>query len=250
MLARRIIPVQLLQGGRLVKTRQFDKPRDVGNPVSSSRVYYANGADELVFLHIDRGIRGIAPLVKVMAEVSQVLFVPLAAGGGVWTHRDARELINAGADKVILNTVLYHEPTVLRRCADMLGCQSVVVSIDVKRDGATWNCYSNCGTRRQDIPLRDHIESSIASGAGEIFIQSIDRDGMRDGYDLDLIKACIGWAGSTPVVACGGAGTYEHLAAGFDAGLDGAAAGSLFNFSDCNPMRAKSYLRNHGIRVR
>lgn len=251
MLTRRVIPVQLLLGGRLVKTRQFEAPRDVGNPVSSSRVFYANGADELVFLNIERDGRNVNALVKVMREVSEVLFVPLAAGGGVWTARDARDLINAGADKVVLNTVVYHEPKVLRRIADQFGTQAVVVSIDVRRDGDDWACYSNCGQREQDIPLRDHIESAIASGAGEILINSIDNDGMRQGYDLELLKTVCGYTGSTPVIACGGVGNYQHISDAFEqTTIDGAACGSLFNFSDSNPLRAKAFLRNHGINCR
>lgn len=247
MLARRVIPVQLLLDGRLVKTKQFAAPRDVGNPVSSSRVYYANGADELVFLNIARERRTIGPLCKVMQEVSQVLFVPLAAGGGVWTVRDARDLINAGADKVVLNTAPYHQPGLIRRIAEVLGCQSIVVSIDVQREGSTWHCYSNCGQRRQEIALVDHIESCCAQGAGEILINSIDRDGMRGGYDIELLELVSKHAGQTPVIGCGGVGTYQHLLDGFNAGIDAAACGSLFNFGDNNPLRAKAYLRNHAI---
>lgn len=250
MLARRVIPVQLLLDGRLVKTKQFDAPRDVGNPVSSSRIHYASGADELVFLNIAREKRTIAPLVKVMEEVSQVLFVPLAAGGGVWSVKDARDLINAGADKVVLNTATYHQNDLIRRIGETLGCQAVVVSIDVKREGSTWNCYSNCGRRLQPVPLIEHLENVCAQGAGEILITSIDRDGMRTGYDEELIALVCKHAEQTPVVACGGVGTYEHLLSGFKAGADGAACGSLFNFGDNNPLRAKAFLRNHDVRCR
>lgn len=248
MLTKRIIPVQLLLDGRLVKTRQFDRLRDVGNPVSSSRIYYANGADELIFLNIHRGMRSVAPLIKVMQEVSQVLFVPLAAGGGIWSQREARDVINAGADKVVLNTAVYHRFEVVRQIAETLGSQSVVVAIDVRKDGDTWACYSNCGQRRQDVLLQDHIECAIANGAGEILIQSIDRDGERSGYDIDLVKVVCTYARSTPVIALGGAGTYAHVKALFDeTNVDAAACGSLFNFGDNNPLRAKAYLRNHGI---
>ncbi len=215
--------------------------------MSSSRVYYANGADELVFLNIARERRTIAPLLKVLEEVSQVLFVPLAAGGGVWSVKDARALINGGADKVVINTAAYHQTDLIARVAELIGCQSIMVSIDVRREGSTWHCYSNCGQRLQDIPLIDHIQSVCAQGAGEILINSIDRDGMRAGYDLELLQLCCKHAGSTPVVGCGGVGTYQDMLDGFNAGLDAAACGSLFNFGDNNPLRAKAYLRNHHV---
>ncbi len=250
MLRKRIIPTQLLLDGRLVKTKQFGSPRDVGNPVSSSRVYYANGADELVFLNIDRERRSVAALCKVMDEVSRVLFVPLAAGGGIWNARDARDLINAGADKVVVNTVVYHEKDIIRRISESLGCQAVVVSIDVRCDQGRYRPYSNCGQRLQGVDLGEHIARCREDGAGEFLIQSIDQDGMRTGLDLDLISLATKHAGNVPVVACGGVGTYEHVLQGFQAGVDAVACGSLFCFSDSNPLRAKAYLRNHDIHCR
>lgn len=250
MLTKRVIPMQLLLDDRLVKTKQFGAPRDVGNPVSSSRVYYANGADELVFLNIDREKRGIGPLVKVLQEVSKALFVPLAAGGGVWNHKDARELIKAGADKVVINTVVYHEPDIIKRIAEHLGCQAVVVSIDVRCDQGRYHPYSNCGRRRQFVELDAHIAKCREDGAGEFLIQSIDQDGMRRGLDLDLIDLVKRHAGNVPIVAGGGVGDYGHLLEGFQAGLDAIACGSLFCFSDSNPLRAKAFLRNHDIPCR
>jgi imidazole glycerol-phosphate synthase subunit HisF len=247
VLAKRVIPVQLLSGGRLVKTKQFVTPRDVGNPVSSSRIYYANGADELFFLNIDRKDSSIDPLVQVLGEVSRVLFVPLAAGGGISSEEDAWRLIQAGADKVVVNTATYGKGTVIDRIAKRIGCQSVCAAIDVRGAQGRYEPYSHLGTLRQSITLRDHIRRCVDLGAGEILIQSIDRDGMMCGYDLDLLRYACMAAETVPVVCLGGAGNYQHLADAFEVGVDGVACGSLFNFGDNNPLRAKAYLRNRGV---
>lgn len=250
MLTKRVVPVQLLSGGRLVKTKQFGAPRDVGNPVSSSRVYYANGADELVFLNIDRQDGSIGPLVKVLEAVSEVLFVPLAAGGGIESVEDARALVHAGADKIVLNTIAYGDPGLITRIATKLGSQAVVVSIDVRCDQGRYRPYSHCGTAAQSTSLEDHIKACVDLGAGEILINSIDRDGMMQGYDLDLVRFARQAAGQVPVVCLGGAGNYQHLADAIEAGADAVAAGSLFNFTDSNPLRAKAFLRNQGVPCR
>lgn len=250
MLTKRIIPVQLLSGGRLVKTKQFGAPRDVGSPVSSSRVYYANGADELIFLNIDRADASITPLLNVLEDVSQVLFVPLTAGGGVATEDDASRLVQAGADKVAINTAAYGDPKLLTRIANRLGCQAVVASIDVLCRQGRYHPFSHLGSMMQGGGVMDHVGRCVDAGAGEILINSIDRDGMMQGYDLELLRLVIDAAGSVPVVCLGGAGNYQHLAEAFEAGADACAAGSLFNFTDSNPLRAKAYLRNHGVLCR
>ncbi len=249
MLAKRVIPVQLLSAGRLVKTRGFANPRDVGSPVSSSRVYYANGADELIFLSIDGGL--IDQLVTVLGEVSKVLFVPLAAGGGVASESDAWRLVQAGADKVVVNSAAYGRDHVIENIARRIGCQSVCVAIDVRAEvGGRYVLYSHRGTRREGVSLADHVRRCVDSGVGEILVQSIDRDGTMAGYDLGLTEAVRCAAPTVPIVALGGAGNYQHLADAFALGIDGCAAGSLFNFTDSNPMRAKAYLRNRGIPCR
>jgi cyclase len=244
VVCKRVIPVQLLSRGRLVKTRGFSGARDVGAPVSSSRVYYANGADEIVFLNIDRG--AVDVLCRVLEAVSEVLFVPIAAGGGIACEDDAFALIRAGADKVVVNSIAYDDPGIISRIGARLGCQAVCVALDVK-DGAL---YSNGGTKREDVTLGDHVRRCVDAGAGEILVNSIDRDGAMGGYDLDLVREVRALAPEIPVVCVGGAGNYQHLADAIGAGVDGVAAGSLFNFTDSNPMRAKAYLRNRGIACR
>ena len=247
MLKRRIIPVQLLVDGRLVKTRQFGAYRDVGDPVASSRVYSAQNADELVFLNIHRTSRTIDPLLPLLERVSEVCFMPLALGGGVASLKDAEILIRHGADKVVVNSVLYREPGLARAIADKFGSQAVVASIDVRREGDDWALFSDCGRRREPITLLDHVARLIEEGAGEILLNSIDRDGTMSGYDVPLIKRVVA-ASSIPIIACGGAGDYEHMREAFiDAGAQELACGSLFNFGDNNPIRAKAHLTTYGL---
>lgn len=247
MLKKRIIPVQLLLDGRLVKTVRFDSYRDVGDPVQSSKVYSAQDADELIFLNINRTNRSIAPLVGLLEKVSEVSFMPLSMGGGISGLDDAEVLIKNGADKVVLNSVCYRDPGVITRVADKFGSQAVIVGIDVRRDGAGYRLYSDCGRRAEERGLAEHVEAARAAGAGEIFINSIDRDGTMEGYDIDLIKAVMAVA-QIPVIACGGAGNYTHMKDAFlETGASAMACGSLFNFGDNNPIRAKAFLSNYQI---
>ncbi len=249
MLKKRIIPVQLLLDERLVKTREFGSHRDVGDPVASSKVYNAQNADELVFLNINRGSRHVEPLLSVLDRVSAVSFMPLSLGGGITTFEAARELIRSGADKVVLNSAVYRDRSLISRVADSFGSQAVIVSVDVRLDDASgeYALYSNCGRVAQDVMLGEHLEKATAAGAGEILINSIDRDGTMTGYDIPLLKYVSG-AVSVPVIGCGGAGHYNHLKDAFlETGVSALACGSLFNFTDSNPIRAKAFLTNYGL---
>jgi imidazole glycerol-phosphate synthase subunit HisF len=247
----RIIPVQLLLNGRLVKTRQFDSYRDVGDPVASSRVYNAQYADELVFLNIDRERRSIDQLLPLLERVSEVCFMPLTLGGGVRSTDDAAVLIRYGADKLVINSAVYRDPSIVTRVAERFGSQAVIVSIDVRRDGSGEpRLYSDCGRVAESAPLDQHVEACVRAGAGEILVTSIDRDGMMSGYDGALLKRVNDVAG-IPVIGCGGAGHYEHLKSAFlESGISALACGSLFNFTDSNPMRAKAFLTNYGLRFK
>jgi imidazole glycerol-phosphate synthase subunit HisF len=248
MLKKRIIPVQLLLAERLVKTVRFDSYRDVGDPVQSSKVYSAQDADELVFLNINREKRSIAPLVGLLEKVSEVSFMPLSLGGGIRSLEDAEVLIKHGADKVVVNSACYADQDLVARIADKFGSQAVVVSIDARTDSAGgWRLYSDCGRKAESRSLEEHVRTVVASGAGEIFVNSIDRDGTMEGYDLGLIKAVMAHAG-IPVIACGGAGHYNHMKEAFlETGASALACGSLFNFGDNNPIRAKAFLSNYHI---
>ena len=248
MLKKRIIPIQLLMDSRLVKTVGFDTYRDVGDPVQSSKVYNAQDADELVFLNINRGDRSIEPLVTLLEKVSEVCFMPLSMGGGVRSLEDAEILIKQGADKVVVNSACYRDDRLVSRIAEKFGSQAVIVSIDARRmpDGS-WRLCSDCGRIPEGRPLGDHVKTVVERGAGEIFINSIDRDGTKTGYDLDLIRETMRHAG-IPVIACGGAGDYTHMKDAFlDTGVSAVACGSLFNFGDNNPIRAKAFLSNYDI---
>lgn len=249
MLKRRIVPVQLLMGDRLVKTVEFDRYRDVGDPAASSRVYNSQYADELIFLNIDRAVRTIDPLLRFMDRVSEVTFMPLSVGGGIGSVNDAMRLIRSGADKVVVNSIAYHNPAVIRGIADEFGSQAVVASIDVRADPVTgeYALYSDCGRRKESIGLAAHIEFVREHGAGEILVNSIDRDGGMRGYDLRLLRAVMQTSG-LPVIGCGGAGHYNHLKEAFiESGVAALACGSLFNFGDNNPIRAKAFLSNYGL---
>lgn len=247
MLKRRIIPVELLLGGRLVKPVEFGVYRDVGDPVKSSKVYSDQDADELILLDIDRDHRNVAVLAEVVRRVAAECFVPLTAGGGVTSAEDAAALIAAGADKVVVNGIVYRDPGVTEAIAGRFGAQAVVAGVDARLGpGGDYILYSDCGRHAEQVNLEGHIAACVAHGAGEILVQSIDRDGTMAGYDLNLVRRAAA-ASSVPVIALAGAGHFLHLREVFDVGADAAACGSLFNFGDNNPLRAKAFLKNYGI---
>jgi imidazole glycerol-phosphate synthase subunit HisF len=254
VLKKRIIPIQLLSEGRLVKTKQFGPARDVGDPVASSRVYSAQQADELVFLNINRDSRSIAPMVELLERVSEVVFMPLALGGGITSFEDAETLLRHGADKVVLDSVVYRDLGLITRVADRFGAQAVVVCVDVRREGdaagGAPRLYSDCGRELEDVDLDAHVAAVIEAGAGEILLQSIDRDGTMTGYDVPLL-AHVSAASPIPVIGAGGAGTYEHMRDAFTgSAVSALACGSLFNFGDNNPIRAKAFLSNYGLKFK
>ncbi|MBC2770590.1 imidazole glycerol phosphate synthase cyclase subunit [Pusillimonas minor] len=250
MLKRRIIPVQLLVNGRLVKTRQFADWRDVGDPVKSSAVYNSQYADELIFLNIARDRASVQPLAELMQKVSQECFMPLAVGGGIHTLQDAAYLIQNGADKVVINSAAYRDREAISRIADRFGTQAVVVGIDAKREGAGYAAVSASASRHEPVPLDEHIRACEAAGAGEFLIQSVDQDGTMEGFDLPLLRLACAVA-KVPVIGCGGSGHYNHLKEAFlETEVSALACGSLFNFSDSNPLRAKAFLSNYGLQFK
>lgn len=249
MLKKRIIPMQLLLDGQLVKTVTFGAWRHVGDPVKSSAVYNSQYADELMFLNIARADRTVERLASLIGEVSKECFMPLSVGGGIASAEDAAFLILNGADKIVVNSAAYDKPWIITATAERFGAQAVIVSIDARWDAdlGDYRLYADCGRRKESVSLHDHIGRCSAAGAGEIMIQSIDRDGTMVGYDVELIKRTMACC-SLPVIAAGGSGNYDHLKAAFlETGVQALACGSLFNFSDSNPIRAKAYLTNHGL---
>jgi len=250
MLKRRIIPIELYSSGRLVKTKQFLLPRDVGHPVKSSQVYSDQNADELVLLNIE-GHRTIDKKFSgIISQISKSSFIPLTVGGGIRTLGDANLCFESGADKIILTSAVYTTPDLIECLAKKFGTQAVVIGIDVRKlDSGDYGLFSECGTKLEQLSLEVHISNIVASGAGEIFIQSIDRDGTMTGYDLILLSRVVA-SSCVPVIIAGGAGHFFDMLKAFEIGADAVACGSLFNFGDNNPIRAKAFLKNHSIPLR
>jgi imidazole glycerol-phosphate synthase subunit HisF len=247
MLKRRIIPVELLHHGRLVKSVAFGAFRDVGDPLKSSQVYSDQDADELILLNIDRGQRDPLDTARYLRAIAGKCFMPIAVGGGVRSIEDAALLFEAGADKVVVNTAAYTDPDLVAGIISRWGTQALVVSIDASRLGAgQYAVKSNCGRRDEPIGLVEHIRIMAGIGVGEILINSIDNDGAMNGYDMALI-GLVRPACTAPLIACGGAGHYLHLKDAFELGVNAVACGSLFNFGDNNPLRAKSFLKNYNV---
>lgn len=247
MLKKRVIPLLLLRNGRCVKGKRFAEYRDTGNPVTATRVYNAQAADELIFLDIDATHEGRKTLLDVVEKVSEEAFMPFTVGGGIRTVEDIRRALVAGADKVAITTAAIEEPNLVADAAEHFGSQCVVAGIDVRRDPETGApvVYTHAGRKRVDVGLLDLVRRLDAAGAGEFLINSIDQDGMMQGYDLDLVRM-VAEATSKPVIACGGAGNYGHLDAGFKAGAHAVACASLFHFGDNNPPRVRAFLKNAG----
>jgi imidazole glycerol-phosphate synthase subunit HisF len=250
MLKKRLIPVLLLKQGRMVKGRQFRDYRDTGDPISAARIYNAQKADELAFLDIDASNEHRGTILEVIENVSKECFMPFTVGGGVRCVEDVRELLKAGADKVLINTAAVETPQLLADAASVFGKQCIVAGVDAKLESGKYRVYSQCGKVPTDVDLAEHVRCLQNMGAGEIFINSIDRDGMMSGYDPDLLRLVVA-ATRLPVIACGGAGNFEHLVDAFqEHGVHAVACASLFHFGDNNPIRARAFLKNRGVPVK
>lgn len=252
MLKKRIIPVMLLHNHKLVKSKNFSNIILVGNINRTARIYNDSDADELIILNIDRKNRNIDMVKNCLEQLSKNVFMPLAAGGGIHSVDDAEKIIRGGSDKVIINTILYHNYEIIKKISQKFGNQAVIASIDSKYNikKKTYELFSNCGQKKENITLEKHICNCIKNGAGEIMINSIDQDGMMKGFDINLIKI-VSKISTIPVIAAGGAGNFEHLKKVFiDSEISAVACGSLFNFGDNNPVRAKAYLANYDIPFR
>lgn len=224
------MPCLLLSGHGLVKTRKFKDPVYLGDPVNAVRIFNDKEVDELVILDIDASREGREPNYEVIAEIAGECFMPVAYGGGVKTLEQARRLIRCGVEKVVINTAAFASYDVIREIAQVFGRQAVVGAIDVKKTLlGGYRVVVKSASVEAKTPLDEHVQALVAAGVGEIFLNSVDRDGMMEGYDLALIQRVAGQV-NVPVVACGGAGHVDHLEAAVQKGASAVAAGSLFVF--------------------
>ncbi len=252
MFTKRIIPCLDVNAGRVVKGVNFVDLKDAGDPVEIARAYDAAGADELVFLDITASSDDRATVVDMVRKVAECVFIPFTVGGGIRTVEDFRMLLREGADKISVNSSAINNPGLVHDAAEKFGSQCVVVAIDAKRreDGSGWNIYKNGG--RVDVGL-DAVEWARQVerlGAGEILLTSMDCDGTKAGYDLELTSAIAGSV-SIPVIASGGAGRLEHFKeALISGGADAALAASLFHYKELEIRQVKEYLRGEGVSVR
>ena len=249
-LAKRIIPCLDVTGGRVVKGVNFVNLRDAGDPVEVARRYDEQGADELAFLDITASSDARDTIVHVVEGVAAQVFIPLTVGGGVRTVDDVRRLLEAGADKVSINTAAVQNPAVVEEAAGRFGSQCIVVAIDAKRADGRWEVFTHGGRTPTGLDAIEWARRMQAAGAGEILLTSMDRDGTRAGFDLALTRA-VAEAVDVPVIASGGVGTLEHLAAGILEGkADAVLAASIFHYGEYTVRQAKEVMATHGIEVR
>ena len=279
MLAKRIIPCLDVKDGRVVKGINFINLKDAGDPVEQAAAYNSQGADELVFLDITASFEKRSPIIDVITKTAEKVFIPLTVGGGVRSIDDIRELLKAGADKVSMNTIAVKKPELVREAAYEFGSQCIVVAIDAKRNEkfkmypekltefpgpsprkfskipeenikSEWEVYITGGRTAAGLDAVEWAKKVEGLGAGEILLTSMDRDGTKEGYDLDLTKS-ISTAVNIPVIASGGAGNLEHLCQAFEEGCaDAVLAASIFHYGEYTIEDAKAYLAKKGIIVR
>jgi cyclase len=254
MLTRRIIPCLDVKDGRVVKGVQFVELRDAGDPVEAAAAYDLQGADELTFLDITASHEKRGIILDVVARTAERVFMPLTVGGGVREIADIRNLLNAGADKVSINTAAVHRPEFVREAAERFGSQCIVVAIDARRvpgaDPLAWEVYTHGGRNPTGIDALDWAARMEGYGAGEILLTSMDKDGTKDGYDIPLTRAVSDRVG-IPVIASGGVGNLEHIREGLvEGGASAALAASIFHFREYTIKECKEYLREHGVAVR
>ncbi len=253
-LAKRIIPCLDVDAGRVVKGVQFVDIRDAGDPVEVARRYDQEGADEITFLDITASSDQRDTLVHVVEQVAGEVFIPLTVGGGIRVAEDIRRMLNAGADKVAINTAAVFNPDFVREAAGRFGSQCIVVAIDAKQvadgDNPRWEIFTHGGRKPTGIDAVEWARKMVDLGAGEILLTSMDRDGTRNGFDLALTRAVVD-AVDVPVIASGGVGNLQHLVDGIlKGGADAVLAASIFHFGEYSIGEAKRYMAERGIEVR
>ncbi|MFA5164409.1 MAG: imidazole glycerol phosphate synthase subunit HisF [Candidatus Omnitrophota bacterium] len=250
MLAKRIIPCLDVKDGRVVKGVNFVNLRDAGDPVVNASFYEKEGADELVFLDITASCEDRDTMISVVRRTAEQVFMPLTVGGGIRNISDIRNLLNAGADKVSINTAAVKDPGLICESSDRFGSQCIVVAIDAKRKGRKWEVFTHGGRTPTGIDAVRWARESQKRGAGEILLTSMDRDGTKIGYDIELTRAVSENVG-IPVIASGGAGLPAHLYDGLVKGkADAVLAASIFHFREYSVKQVKEYLKRKGVAVR
>ena len=254
-LAKRIIPCLDVDQGRVVKGVQFVDIRDAGDPVEVARRYDDEGADEITFLDITASHEGRDTIVHVVEQVASQVFIPLTVGGGIREVADVRRMLNAGADKVAINTAAVFNPEFVREASERFGSQCIVVTVDAKRVSAEgeplrWEIFTHGGRKPTGIDAIEWSQKMVEYGAGEILLTSMDRDGTKQGFNLPLNKA-VSEAVSVPLIASGGVGNLQHLADGvLKGGADAVLAASIFHFAEYTVGEAKAFMAEQGIEVR
>ncbi|AMA63981.1 MULTISPECIES: imidazole glycerol phosphate synthase subunit HisF [Kurthia] len=252
MLTKRIIPCLDVKDGRVVKGVQFVSLRDAGDPVELATFYNEQGADELVFLDISATHEGRETMEDVVRQTAATLSIPFTVGGGIRTLEDMKRMLRAGADKVSLNSAALQNPEIIEEGARYFGSQCIVVAIDAKwsEQDNTWMVFTHGGRNRLDVEAVAWAKQAVALGAGELLITSMDSDGEKKGFDLELMKA-IRKEVNVPIIASGGAGNAEHFYAVLeDADADAALAASIFHYKETSVEEVKSYLKNKGVSIR
>ena len=254
-LAKRIIPCLDCDKGRVVKGVKFLKIRDAGDPVEVSKRYCDEGADEITFLDITASHEERQTTIETVSAIAGEVFIPLTVGGGIRNLDDIREMLNAGADKVAINTAALLNPELVKQAAERFGSQCIVVAVDAKQvsgkhEERKWEIFTHGGRKATGKDAIDWVKKMVASGAGEILLTSMDRDGTKNGFDLELKKQ-VSRAVTVPIIASGGVGNLEHLAEGIVKGeADAVLAASIFHFGEFTIGQAKAYMAAQGIEVR
>jgi len=250
MLSRRIIPCLDVKDGKVVKGICFKQLKGVGDPVELAQEYQRQGADEIVFLDISASLDGRDTMLDVVQRTAESLFIPLTVGGGIRSFEDVRRTLASGADKISLNTAALARPELITECASAFGSQCVVVAIDAKRSGDSWEVYTHSGTKPTGIDAIEWVRKVCDLGCGEILLTSMDADGTRKGYDIELTKAVSNNV-SVPVIASGGCGDIADIVDVLkDSGADAALAASIFHYGENTVGDVKRVLADNGIPVR
>lgn len=250
MLTKRIIPCLDVKDGKVVKGINFKDLKDIGSPAELAKAYEAQGADEVTFLDISASLESRGTMLDLVSETAKSLFVPLCVGGGIRTFEDMRDALNAGADKVSVNSAAVSNPGMITECAERFGRQCVIVAIDAKKTDKGWTVWTHGGTKDTGLDVIEWAKKVEELGAGEILLTSMDADGVKTGYDIPL-TAAVADAVSIPVIASGGCGSIEHIYEVFTKTNAAAAlAASIFHYNECTVADVKQYLRDRGVSVR